>query len=349
MEVLILYLVRKLQGNRSLSGVIHILKGKRSAQTIQDLSLFHLENWAGVLRNNTYQQLREAGDYLYSELLISDKENKTAVTQKGEKYLKDFSKDFDSLKLQGRKYEWNGEAEDFWQRLSLLIQTLSWLKAGNSHFIPVNADYYNKKAVKTMLKHHGTAELSASLEKWLHIHLQTLAVEEAELFVSRLSGAAQHGVTFHQLGKNKQEAFILFLRFRTVLHFLMDQKDTIPGSLKSLIPEKNSISGLTISAAATKEWVEQGLRIQEIAEKRKLKMSTIEDHLVELAMYDPVFPYKNYVSPIQLTKIRTVVEQLGGSSSLKQLRESLEQKVSYFEIRLALALFYQWEKEMKDA
>lgn len=348
MEILLLYLLDKMNGGRSLSGAVHILKGKRSSQTIQDISLFRLEKWAAALRYFSYKQVRDSGEYLIKEQLILNTEKNTRLSAKGVQLLQENKVYLNHFHFQGRKYEWNGEAEDFWQRLSLLLQSLSWLQAGNTHFIPVRAEFYNKKLVKAILKENKAEELSKTLENWLLLHLRKVNQADAEMFIARLSGYGQYGLTFQQLGNSERESFFYYLRFRGILHMLLEEKNSLPLSLHGLFPVYDSSKALTISAAETKKLVEKGLPVADISSMRSLKTSTIEDHLVELAMYDSSFPYKHFISADKLISISKAASENPESSSLKQLRTYLNQETSYFEIRLVLALLYQW-KEEKDA
>ena len=47
---------------------------------------------------------------------------------------------------------------------------------------------------------------------------------------------------------------------------------------------------LTESTVKTKELFERGMSMQEISQIRNLKMSTIEDHFVEISINDTAFP-----------------------------------------------------------
>ena len=53
---------------------------------------------------------------------------------------------------------------------------------------------------------------------------------------------------------------------------------------------------LTDSAQQTAQLYEQGYSMEQIVQMRKLKQSTIEDHFVELAMYEPNFSIGPFVS-----------------------------------------------------
>ena len=61
-EAIVLMLLKKIERERTPAAVFHLLKGKRSAQTIQDAHLFSMEKWfqvAPFLRMDSYGRLLE--------------------------------------------------------------------------------------------------------------------------------------------------------------------------------------------------------------------------------------------------------------------------------------------------
>ncbi|KPD00884.1 hypothetical protein LR69_00966 [Geobacillus sp. BCO2] len=76
--------------------------------------------------------------------------------------------------------------------------------------------------------------------------------------------------------------------------------------------------------------------MEAIAEIRRLKRSTIEDHIVEIAANVPGFSIAPFVDDEKAAAIRAAAQALR-TRKLKEIREALDGKVSYFEIRLVLA------------
>lgn len=79
------------------------------------------------------------------------------------------------------------------------------------------------------------------------------------------------------------------------------------------------------------------MSLDAIIHTRRLKQSTIEDHLVELALHLPRFAIDEYVTPEKQQQIRKAIM----AANTKQLREirKYAPETSYFEIRLVLAKF----------
>lgn len=92
---------------------------------------------------------------------------------------------------------------------------------------------------------------------------------------------------------------------------------------------------LTDSAQQTAQLYEQGYSMEQIVQMRKLKQSTIEDHFVELAMYEPNFSIGPFVSYDEAQKVWQASKQYQ-TKKLKILHEALND-ISYFQLRLVLA------------
>ncbi len=67
--------------------------------------------------------------------------------------------------------------------------------------------------------------------------------------------------------------------------------------LSSIIKDITSPHSFTISTKKTFEFLQKGWNAERIAEVRNLKKSTIEDHIVEIALLDKSFDISPFVSP----------------------------------------------------
>ena len=70
---------------------------------------------------------------------------------------------------------------------------------------------------------------------------------------------------------------------------------------------------------------------------RRLKKSTIEDHLVELALHNKEFSIDPYISIEKQQQIQKAVKKLN-SKQLKHIYHEVK-NADYFEIRLVLAKY----------
>jgi predicted DNA-binding protein YlxM (UPF0122 family) len=98
---------------------------------------------------------------------------------------------------------------------------------------------------------------------------------------------------------------------------------------------------MTQSSQTTWELLQQGRTVEDVAVRRRLTNSTMEDHLVEIAMDAPTFPLALFVDTAQHEEIRHIAQQLK-TYALKRIKSAMLSDVSYFQIRLVLASS-KWE------
>lgn len=90
------------------------------------------------------------------------------------------------------------------------------------------------------------------------------------------------------------------------------------------------------SQMATLQLHQQGLNVDEIAQKRNLAVSTINTHLSELIEMNQPVALNRLVQPDKQQIITRAIEKIG-ADSLKELKEYLGENYSYVEIRLVRA------------
>jgi uncharacterized protein YpbB len=162
-----------------------------------------------------------------------------------------------------------------------------------------------------------------------------------EVLVFRLTGFQQIGLTSLQTAnKLNMDPIHYLLEFTNVLHYFIQMLENSAGRfpvLVSLLSNIESNDALTVSARKTWGLLSQGFSIEQVAKIRKLKLSTIEDHLVEFALNIKEFSIDPYIdSEIQREIIK--ISRQEGTKQLKLIRNRLN-AVSYFQIRLALAKY----------
>ncbi len=90
------------------------------------------------------------------------------------------------------------------------------------------------------------------------------------------------------------------------------------------------------SQMITLQLYQQGLRVEEIAQKRNLATSTINTHLSELIEMKQPVDINQLVLPVKQELIIKAIEKIG-ADSLKSLKEHLGESYSYEEIKLVRA------------
>lgn len=339
---IVLTFVQIIAGQRKTGGIFHLLKGKKSAQTIQDAYLFNCSNYVCSLSDLTRVEFDEQIMVMEDAGLLIKTENDTVLlTNKGVRTLKDLNEVYHFPKnYNGAKYEWNGSAAIFWDRLSLTIQSLSNLNHKNNTFYPISYKGSTQKWVKSFIYSYRNPYeiLSKLVYNDLHSLLSLFSDHESNLFVKRLTGYDRTGKTFKQLsGDFRHDPLSTKLYFHSTIHQILktvkrNEKDY--PILSIFVSDLSEQQFITQSAYETNVLLKRGKSIDDITEIRSLKKSTIEDHLIELALYEPSFSYSLFINNGGIAEILETAMRLN-TKKLRQIKDELPH-YDYFQIRLAL-------------
>ncbi|MBR0590384.1 helix-turn-helix domain-containing protein [Bacillus sp. FSL W8-0920] len=337
LDVMLMDSVYKLNGERSISAVYHLFKGKKSSQTIQDASLFELSRYFGCYPGFTRDQLNRSALKLEEKHYIRKNDETLSITEAGQQMLhQHFSEKPMPAYFHGAKY--HDKAKMLWMRLSLLVQVLSHHMAGSHQYVPIQRDVSVQSWTKSFLKQHQQkSKLSEELHHELEKLLMNLSDQEALIFVYSLTSHERIGRTYQQMAEwMKEDVWYVYLLFWNVLHYFIQsaQKGEAP-TLQKLVGDLEFKRVLTTSTHKTLELVQKGFDIEQIAHIRSLKKATIEDHIVELSIHEPSFSIDPYVSIKEQREILAVARELQ-TNKMKLIKEKLEHPFTYFQIRLAL-------------
>lgn len=319
--------IQRLKGERSERSLFHVLNGKRSATTLQDAFFYDLEPLFGLFPYTKYE---------YEKLLVSFEKrgwlNRSTftLTEAGSMLASPdvISNLFDRL---------GGEYRDYttmtWKRLSLFVQTFMSLEHKRT-FYPVQADRMAERWVKQIVRaNRDWNELIASFHHELETALESLGDPYATAVVYRFTGAFETGYTYEQI------ATLLDVDARTArLYFLAGWNAllrTLPPDAKLLgFAHGLSNERMTLSARESYDLFSAGRSFAQVQSVRRLRTSTIEDHVVEMAMYLDDFPLDQFVPNELIAEVERLREE--ESWALKPIFEKTD-NLSYFQIRLVFA------------
>jgi uncharacterized protein YpbB len=330
---LIVSIFARYNNQRGASAVYHLFKGKKSGQTIQDVGLFQLYPFFSITPKLDKTQYDTYIEKLIEKQFILLTENNVVVTDKGWQLIENFDPaEFDGWHFRGREHL-------FFKRLALTVQTLSFLPH-TMRFIPIERDGTTQRFVKSYLQHHHFQETAFQQQFTAQLHdvLARIPVSDIakQVFVYRLSGYEQSGLTWHQLSELLEEdAFSLQLLFVQCLHSVLNEARLTAPLIDDLAQQIRIEQVLTQSTQKTATLFYQGYSMEQIARYRRLKLSTIEDHLAEMAMNDDKFPLHQFVNDEEAALVVHYAKALQ-TTKLRALKEVMPQ-LSYFQIRLVLA------------
>ncbi|MGA4719592.1 helix-turn-helix domain-containing protein [Fictibacillus nanhaiensis] len=318
-----------------------MVTGKKTAQSLSDSQWFGIERYYAAFKGMAHETFTETIHSLIKEKYMHALEDHVYIlTEKGEEFLKCENDRLSYLKhLNGLKYA--SIETSCWQVITLYVQSLSNSLYGNFNYSPVVRDFSVIQKVKSVFpksdleRKDQAAELYSEVSQILFEHDKV----SADLFVKKLSGYNRIGSTFEQIsrveGISLQETV---LRFRAVLHSLIQkvtsEKIDFP-MLYSLIGSYAEAPALTNSASITYKMLNNNKSIEEIMSVRNLKISTLEDHLVEIAREVPNFSMIPYIDEQEFLKVKNYYRKTN-ETKLRPFKDAFPH-LSYFQIRLVLA------------
>ncbi|MBM7694732.1 uncharacterized protein YpbB [Peribacillus deserti] len=345
LEALILKCLQKVNGERSISGTYHLLKGKKSSQTIQDSHLFGINRFFGIYPNINREELNSViQKFVENGLAKKLPNNNYAVTAAGMKELEHYFKKY-PFPVHVNGWDIQNTGVTFWKRLSLLIQTISNLVRKQKGFYPIQKDPGIQKWIKNYISGQKLSrqDLGAALLKELLPLLEEVSSQEREIFVLRLSSSKRTGLTYAQIAQqlNLEETYVYFL-FVNVIHYMITNIKSEKNLYKylSILLEGAPVAEkpITLSTHTTYQYLLNGVDKEEVARLRNLKVSTIEDHIVELALTDSHFDTSPYLQKELEQEIASIAIS-NQTRKLKEIKERLTGNASYFQIRLVLARY----------
>ena len=332
---LLLLIVQKLNGERSYMAPFYLLKGKKSGQTMQDVTYFQLHSFFSIYPNLTKEEYELVIFVLQSEGLIEMKEGFLFITTNGRERIKSLkAPQFDGWNLRGNELV-------FWRRLELVVQTISNFQSGESKFIPNQKDIAIHQFGRNYLKgkEYQSPSFATAFKNQLLLLLESPALTEIQrtLLVYRLSGYQTSGLTWDQLA-NEYSCSVLDMKLQFVesLHVLLSLlNDQLHPDIYPLTEGVYVKTPLTESAYKTNLLLAKGYTLEQIAASRNLKINTIEDHLIEIASANPRYSIDKYITTEQLNRVWSISRKLQ-TKKLRIIKEHVPE-LSYFMIRLALA------------
>ncbi|HLQ84294.1 MAG TPA: helix-turn-helix domain-containing protein [Pseudogracilibacillus sp.] len=344
-DLLILKSCKKIKNERTIYSVYHLFNGRSSIQTLQDAHLYKLSHLYGIYKNLTVKEFNEIILKLENKNLLKkyDDNNRFIITDNGI----ELTSVPIPLYFNGIVYE--QYATKFNQRLLLFVQVWTNSNKENSNYIPVIDDFKTENFIKKLYLNRKS-EVKLDLNKLFlelsHI-FETINEHQRDFYIDRLSGYRNYGLSIQQLAsKYKTDLHTINLYLESTNHIIIKNVLKKPKEytiLNLLLMDLLDENRLTKSARDTYQLFKQGYDLNDISIKRQLKLSTIYDHLVEIALYDQSFPINKFVRYKTQSEIIAYVNKQK-TYKLKDIKENVSKEITYFQIRLVLSMMSNKEK-----
>ena len=331
----------KLNGERTLSNIYHLLSARKSSQTLQDRNIFNVSAYFGIYRTLKRANFDQAIQLLRDENMITVTEDQVShITDEGYNWYLQQEKNSDLLFLNGSRFE--PHATELGKTLQLFIQLVTHMHMNDYRFVPIIESTETQRFIKYIWHHNefSTEQLLSMVYQDLYAILDTFPENHAACFVDCLTTRKFIGLNNYQLATMHQiSVHEVHIIFQNIIHYICDQiqnKHTFQfiDQLYRLVPHTKDI---TNSAALTLNYMTKGYSIDEIAVLRQLKNNTIMDHIIEIAYVYPQLDWKPYVSEDEYLFIKQMINR-AETKKLKIIKSYLPDTISYFQIKLVLAL-----------
>lgn len=300
-----------------------VATGKRTGQAVQDSHLFEVTALFGCVPT-----LRQVN--FDARLKRMQEDGLLGITEDGVALLREIESPFKTRFPYIDGFLYQNRTNAFFERLLLAIQVFSNFKHEQKHYLPIVRDEQAQFAVKRWLAEHLAGETRDVVRGRFYVELeQWLQQVDGALYVPRFSGGVYIGKTALQVAAELGlSPWKYYFEWLNGLHQLFARiTDDFP-LLEGLMP--GAAHGLTSSARKTWQLAEQGVLFENMAAIRRLKESTIQDHIVEIAATIPGF---NVLSWVDSEMIAAISQQQW--RSLKDIKQAFP-ALDYFQIRLAL-------------
>lgn len=192
----------------------------------------------------------------------------------------------------------------------LALQVVSELVHHDRHYYPVTTDPGIQVQVKRWLRQQPKSELGGQVHAALTAFLTSLSVPDLPtVFVQGLTGYQEPGLTNEQLAEQlgRQPLETGLMRTDAICQWInwLQQHQTTDPLWNLLAPLKQS-SAISKSAWQTYQAFVKTNQLATIAQTRRLKLSTVREHLLEVAIWLPQFPFESVLSSTLMQQLTTI-------------------------------------------
>lgn len=186
----------------------------------------------------------------------------------------------------------------------MATQVVSEYSFKNTRYIPISEDSQINFMVKKWFANWKQSETSRpklvqEYQQALGALCEQLPKEEADWFVNYLPNHHDLGLTVEQLARvNNVSPFQMELRlrliFRKIFSSVINNQVTPFNQLIGMVVQP---SVLPKSTWQTLQLLQKGYNVDKIAELRRVKINTVKEHLLMMAILLDDFPYQQFLSP----------------------------------------------------
>lgn len=295
---------------RKINSLFHIITGKRTVSVLLQAMRMDLEPYFSLfpklqmsIFEENIKQFINVG-FLTSEFLLTE----------GGKNTRDNYFQSHTYPNKRNRIKYHAILSLFKARNLFLTQVVSERIHNNKNYFPLQPRLSEQWWLKKFLKEHhmNTNENCQKLgQEWMNLIIDGKIVNP-EMFVDQFEGHDKTKLTNGQIGsKHGMDEVQVYVQLQQDWIQLIETIEMYGSRyplLASLLNELTRDGGLcSESAKETYQLWVSGLTSEQIAEKRLLKISTINDHLTEMAILYEEFPFEKFLTQPQIEYVNNLV------------------------------------------
>lgn len=334
------------QGDKiKVSTLFHLLRGKRTVSVLMNGFLFDNLAYFGLFPNIEDKLFYKRLHHLISEELLtfSKETGEAQITAKGMAYLLKNTDTITYYTAYLNGYEYAKTEDEMWRLLQFFVQVTSHLSYQDKRYIPLEASPRYQWKVKALISKLNKKTVGSDMKGEWSRALSQLSEEEGNFIAQQFSGYQLNGKAEQQL-LSDTSAFKRMLYRKNVYHHLFRSIEGLPDDaiLRQALKEdleKNQNQ----SMLRTRELWQSDRSLSEITQMRQMRPSTVNDHILELAMSTDSVVFEALISSEDKKKLETLKTPCQ-TWRFAELRQQFE--LDYFSFRLYQII--QIKKERGD-
>lgn len=274
---------------RRVRVIENVLTNHRTVANLFWAQQYGLLEWLGARRQVNRDQLDFELQALQSAGLVEFvSESEVKLTVKGVSFQENQPPAYEPHFY---SWYWLANTNQVFQRFLLGFQVVSEFTYHNRRYVPLSVPFAEQQEVKRWFHRFYSPKLGQTVNDELQMLLSSLVSEDERLapaLVNLLIGHNQAGWTFDQLcaGLRLDAGDGIVLTHDLALAICAYSRVT-NGPLACLVQPLLSPTPLSPSCRQTVKMVADGLSLEKVAGQRRLKLSTVREHLLTAAILSP--------------------------------------------------------------
>ena len=323
---------------RKVKSIYHIFTGKRTVSVMLQSLRYTLSSYFGVFPKLKWENLEKICVSLANEQLLIYSDEGYILTEKGARQCQAYFNHHTKL-CAPQQIRFVRIVPEFKKKSLFLVQVLSELSYQNKKYFPLLEERAEQNWLKLFLKSSDCVREDLPKmygKEWLVV-LDEIIEEHRAIFLDQFEGYNYIRKTARQVAEihNLDEAEVVIIWHQSWLQ-IIEYLESNPSNLFLLnkIFEELKQEGFLSSSSVHQTYLllKNGESPNDLSNRRRLKQSTINDHITELAIIYSNFPFHSF---LDIKKIQYIEENMQYYTSIDY--KNIQKKfpgISFFESRL---------------